>query len=149
MYRVGVDPGVNGCVALVTDNKAILVDVPRHDDGLIDAYSLFHTIKQSHDEIGELPECVNVENVHAVSMTAAGVTFKFGRAAGVMQAVVELVFHGAPFFFPTPPQWKKHYGLLKTEKKASKDHVLKHYVQYAPKRHDQADAILIALYPNK
>ena len=70
---------------------------------------------------------------------------KFMRAAGAIEATAALT--GSPMILVTPQRWKRHHGLIGTEKKASLELARQRWPD-APlklvKHHGRADALLMA-----
>ena len=78
-------------------------------------------------------------------------TFKFGKAAGAIEAVVMLL--GIPTVIVAPAVWKKAFGLRggKANKEASRQYALRkfpsaHALLSRKKDHQRAEACLIALF---
>ena len=90
-----------------------------------------------------------IEQVSA--MPGQGVTsmFNFGQSFGILKGICSAM--RLPMYFVRPAKWKKYYGLIKTEKDASRTKVIEMYPSITTrlsKKKDvnKADAVLIARY---
>lgn len=100
MIFIGIDPGKNGGIALITMDNSIVNTIPYSDDSLL----LWTRGAKNTDE------CVAyVEAVHA--MPGQGVTsmFNFGKNYGYILGVLES-YH-IPIVNVTPQKWKKYMGV--------------------------------------
>ena len=84
-------------------------------------------------------------------MPGQGVTsmFNFGQSFGVLKGICSAM--QLSMYFVRPAKWKKYYGLIKTEKDASRTKVIEMYPYIASevsrkKDANKADAILLAKY---
>jgi len=92
--------------------------------------------------------CV-VERVGAMPGQGVASTFRFGRGAGVVDGVLGAL--GAPFQYVAPGVWKRHFGLLKKPKDASRLMALERFPNCAnelkrKRDHGRAEALLIAAW---
>lgn len=120
---LGIDPGVNGAVAVLSADAPLVFDIPtfwvRKGKGRRQVYDLpaFRTLLQSvkPDRIGN----VLVEDVHA--MPGQGVTsmFSMGYGVGVIHGLLTAL--NLPFELVTPQRWKKEMlaGFTAKDKKAA------------------------------
>jgi crossover junction endodeoxyribonuclease RuvC len=106
---IGIDPGMTGALALLDDDLELVdaYDMPVAD-GKITAVFIAVWLEQICVTHGTAPQVV-IENVHAMPGQGVSTTFKFGKAAGI----VEGVSCAHPQAFISPQQWKKHCGLKK------------------------------------
>lgn len=145
MNYIGIDPGLSGAVAVLDQSGKCIhcSDLPltKEDKPSIDS-------KELHKILCEfLPAKVIVEKVHA--MPGQGVTsmFNFGKSYGAILAAVDV--SGANRVNVTPMSWKKHFGLIGTEKDASRVLAVEMFPDAPLKRkkdHGRADALLMAHY---
>jgi crossover junction endodeoxyribonuclease RuvC len=109
---VGIDPGLDGGVAIITEAKGIVEVRPMpvigtKGDGKrqIDGRALISMLKNGERDPEEISVCV-VESVHA--MKGQGVTsmFNFGMGYGRILGILETL--RIPTELVTPQKWKKH-----------------------------------------
>ena len=157
-FTLGCDPGQSGAIALL--NKNVLVGiwdmpaVPKTTGKgneisaqlLVEIFTEIMTYVRS-DHNTEVQAIIEVVR----AMPGQGVTssFSFGRSLGVIEGGIAA--HRIPINYVRPQVWKKHFGLLKKEKDASRGLVLAKYPDKAhlfkrKKDVDRSDAVLIALY---
>ena len=86
-------------------------------------------------------------------MPGQGVTsmFNFGQSFGVLKGICSAM--QLSMYFVRPAKWKKYYGLIKTEKDASRTKVIEIFPYISnklskKKDSNKADAILIANFFN-
>ena len=155
MKVIGIDPGLNGAIAVLQENKVKeIFDVPVMPEGKKNKRQLnsAQLVKLLKDIISDNEEiAVVVENVSA--MPGQGVTsmFNFGQTFGAIKGICAAL--GLPIFFVRPAKWKKHFDLINSSKDASRTKVIEMYPSISPrltKKKDvnKADAILIARYFN-
>lgn len=139
----GLDPGsASGAYGIIDqDGKYVTCgDIPTID-GRVDAIALVQCIS--------LPVecCFAVENVHTMKGQGISSSGKFMRAAGAIEATAALT--GSFMQLVSPQKWKRHHGLIGTEKKASLE-LARQLWPDAPltlvKHHGRADALLMALW---
>ena len=147
MIFIGVDPGaISGAYGAIDHNREFIAcgDIPSID-GRVGAIDLYRLLK---DCVGTFDTAfIAVENVHGMPKQGIASTSKFMRAAGSIEAVVELTRY--PFMLVTPQRWKKHHALIGTDKKASLDKARLLFPTASLKRqkdHGRADALLIAMF---
>ena len=160
MIIVGIDPGLDGAIAILRSDTMQLdrvIDIPTMgaNKGRVLNLALLQV---------ELTMCA-IESVtcwleHAASrpQQSAGATFKQGRTYGNLEAMA--VFLGWPVRTVTPAVWKQYFGLVsrstrkqtRTEMKAaSRAHATRMFTKHAElfsraKDDGRAEAALVALY---
>ena len=155
MIIIGIDPGVSGAISVLENKKVLEVyDMPTMIDGKknkkqVNGSQVTNIIKERLLEAKEM--IVVVEHVNA--MPGQGVTsmFNFGQSFGVLKGIcsaMQLSLH-----FVRPAKWKKYFGLIKTEKDASRTKVIEIFPYISSqlsrkKDSNKADAILIASFYN-
>ena len=102
MRILGIDPGLSGAYALLTNATAIVDDLPVVAKS-IDAAE-FHRIVQALK-----PDVAVVEQVGAMPGNSPNSMFTFGRCYGSILAT--LACAGIPVKLATPAYWKKHFKL--------------------------------------
>ena len=154
--KIGIDPGISGAVAFVSDDEIKLFDMPimqmpwsKKESNMVDTARLNVMIEDEIDNI----ECINIEIVHAMPKQGVSSTWKFGGAfySAVTVANVLSDKHDIQINMVLPTQWKKKFGLINMQKDASRLLCLQMYPDLLPqlkrkKDVDRADALLIASY---
>ncbi len=153
MKVIGIDPGLNGAIAVLKDNKVKeIFDVPVMPEGKknkrqLNSAQLVKLLKEIISEEEEV--VVIVENVSA--MPGQGVTsmFNFGQTFGAIKGICAAL--GLPIFFVRPAKWKKHFDLINSSKDASRTKAIEMYPSISDqlsKKKDvnKSDAILIARF---
>ena len=153
MKVIGIDPGLNGAIAVLQENKVKeIFDVPVMPEGKKNKRQLnsAQLVKLLKDIISDNEEiAVVVENVSA--MPGQGVTsmFNFGQTFGAIKGICAAL--GLPIFFVRPAKWKKHFDLINSSKDASRTKAIEMYPSLSDqlsKKKDvnKSDAILIARF---
>ena len=153
MKIIGIDPGLNGAIAVMENNKVKeIFDVPVMPEGKKNKRQLNNAqlVKLLKDIISKDEEItVVVENVSA--MPGQGVTsmFNFGQTFGAIKGICAAL--GLPIFFVRPAKWKKHFDLINSSKDASRTKAIEMYPSISDqlsrkKDVNKSDAILIARF---
>ena len=153
MLIFGIDPGLNGAVAILEKNNIIdIFDMPTMAQGNKNKRqlncALLSKIFQKHihskNEISVVVEKVN-------AMPGQGVTsmFNFGQSFGAIKGICAAL--ELPIIFVTPSKWKKHFELINSSKDSCRTRVIEMYPSLSDrlaKKKDvnKSDAILIARY---
>lgn len=145
--HLGIDPGaVSGAWGLVDHHGGYLAcgDIP-HKDGRIITRQLWADLSQAIDKRDCVIWC---ESVFSRPGQGVASSFKFGRAAGAIEAVCERFL--CPWFLITPGSWKKHHA-LSSNKDESMGLARRLFPEAATqikrkKDHGRAEALLIAEY---
>lgn len=154
---VGVDCGLSGAVAWLDQNGALLAveDMPvmatgkatgrvkRQADGAALSRLL---VSMALSRAGE-DVAVMVESVASMPGQGVAGVFSLGYSAGVVAGVVAA--RGFPMHLVAPATWKKHFGLLKSDKELSRAAAIRLYPGASLARvkdHGRAEAILLARY---
>ena len=157
MLIIGIAPGISGAICFFeNDEVKEVVDMASMADGKknkrqINGQQIFNEISSRIKNIPKKEIRVVIEQVSA--MPGQGVTsmFNFGQSFGVLKGIcsaMQLSMH-----FVRPAKWKKYYGLIKTEKDASRTKVIEIFPYISSqlsrkKDSNKADAILIASFFN-
>src|SRR5262249_33911103 len=155
MTRIlGVDPGINGAVAVIEIVDGIDGTAPKLID-VIDIPVLGTAAKTRVDAIGlrnwietHHPDFAGVERAGSMPRQGVASAFKFGRAAGVIEAVVACC--GVPMVLVEPSKWKRALR-LNSDKEVSRQLAIQlfphaHDLLALKKHHQRAEAMLIALF---
>lgn len=147
MIWIGIDPGaVSGAYAAINHNGDFIGcgDIPSVD-GRVNASQLRYVLKSCVSSFDTA--MIAVESVHSMPKQGIASTAKFMRAVGAIEATAELTHY--PFVLVTPQAWKKHHGLIGTEKVASLE-LARSMFPEAPltrqKDHGRADALLMSIW---
>ena len=129
-----------------------VIELPTMSDGKKNKKQLnsAHLSKYIQTNIIDLNKsAVVVEQVNA--MPGQGVTsmFNFGQSFGILKGICSAM--QLPMYFVRPSKWKKYFGLIKSEKDASRTRAIEmfpYFSSHLSKKKDsnKADAILIASF---
>ena len=157
MLIIGIDPGISGAICFFQNGEIIdVIDMPSMADGKknkrqINSQQVFNEVSERIINIPKKEIIVVIEQVSA--MPGQGVTsmFNFGQSFGVLKGICSAM--QLSMYFVRPAKWKKYYGLIKTEKDASRTKVIEIFPYISnklskKKDSNKADAILIANFFN-
>ena len=140
---IGIDVGINGGIAWITDGKACVEKMP---DTLQDLWELVESIGFEAGTGGTGIKAY-LEAVSSSPQMGVVSSFSFGRGYGNLE--MALTAAGIPFERVRPQVWQKALGCMtKGDKNVSK----RKAQELFPDRkitHDTADALLIAHYGTK
>lgn len=144
MMIMGIDPGVSGAWALLSDNGTITAgDLPTVARG-IDVPTFAQLVRST------MPIRAIVEDVHSMPKQGVASTFKFGCAHGAVLGALLTI--GIPVELVAPGRWKRHFR-LGADKEASRAFALRTWPAAdcfsRKKDHGRAEAALIALWGNR
>jgi len=153
---LGIDVGINGALACYDGTAVHILDVPTTGEDSkrrVNAAAVWPWLDQ-HKPVHAFIEYVNAmpavadESGTRRSMGTAS-AFRFGDTAGSLRTVV--VCCGIPFRLVMASKWKHHYGLIKTDKEASRQKaidLLPAHANLFARKLDQnrAESCLIAMY---
>ena len=128
MFIIGIDPGISGAICFFLNGEVIdIIDMPSMADGKknkrqINSQQVFNEISERIKNFSKKEIIVVIEQVSA--MPGQGVTsmFNFGQSFGVLKGICSAM--QLSMYFVRPAKWKKYYGLIKTEKDASRTKVI-------------------------
>ena len=157
MLIIGIDPGISGAICFFLNGEVIdIIDMPSMADGKknkrqINSQQVFNEISERIKNFSKKEIIVVIEQVSA--MPGQGVTsmFNFGQSFGVLKGICSAM--QLSMYFVRPAKWKKYYGLIKTEKDASRTKVIEIFPYISSKLtkkkdSNKADAVLIANFFN-
>jgi len=143
---IGCDPGLNtGAIGAIDHNGEYIhcFDIESNGERVLPRVlkiALQEIIRNHGNDAEFVIESVFVRPGQGMSSTG-----KFMRATGCIETVVDLLLY--PYEFVTPQKWKKHHGLIGTDKKASLE-LARSKWPTAPlklvKHHGRAEALLMA-----
>jgi crossover junction endodeoxyribonuclease RuvC len=155
MLIIGIDPGISGSICFFENGKIIdVVEMPTMTEGKknkrqVNGAQVYNEILKRINKSEKHNVRVVIEQVSA--MPGQGVTsmFNFGQSFGILKGICSAM--QLPLFFIRPAKWKKYFGLINSEKDASRTKAIEMFPYYSSnlsKKKDcnKADAILIASF---
>ena len=149
MLIAGIDPGVNGAIAVLDSenpDSVALLDLKKHSTITIHEWLV--------EELDYHPSIFWIEDVHSMHGMSAKSNFRFGKNIGMITAVAEL-FRNELSNTVTPKVWQKYIGVT-AKGKAIKKQVAKiaQYLYPQAELHGKrgglldgrSDALMIAYY---
>ena len=158
MLIIGIDPGLSGSICFMEDGKILdVIEMPTMADGKknkrqVNGSQIFNEISKRIQKDSNQDIRVVIEQVSA--MPGQGVTsmFNFGQSFGILKGICSAM--QLPMYFVRPAKWKKYFGLIKSEKDASRTRAIEMFPYFSSelskkKDSNKADAILIASFYNE
>ena len=155
MLIIGIDPGISGSICFFEDGKILdVLEMPTMTDGKknkkqVNGAQIYNEISTKIIGIEKQNLRVIIEQVSA--MPGQGVTsmFNFGQSFGILKGICSAM--QLPMYFVRPAKWKKYFGLIKSEKDASRTKAIEMFPYFSSqlskkKDSNKADAILIASF---
>ena len=155
MLIIGIDPGISGSICFFQDGKIIdVIEMPIMVDGKknkrqVNGAQIYNEILKRINKNDKQNVRVIIEHVSA--MPGQGVTsmFNFGQSFGILKGICSAM--QLPMYFVRPAKWKKYYGLINSEKDASRTRAIEMFPYFSSqlskkKDSNKADAILIASF---
>ena len=155
MLIIGIDPGISGSICFFENGKIIdVVEMPTMTEGKknkrqVNGAQVYNEILKRINKSEKHNVRVVIEQVSA--MPGQGVTsmFNFGQSFGILKGICSAM--QLPLFFIRPAKWKKYFGLINSEKDASRTKAIEMFPYYSSnlskkKDSNKADAILIASF---
>ena len=155
MLIIGIDPGISGAICFFENGEVKdVIDMPTMSEGKKNKRQV--NGRQIFNEISSRINNYDLKNINVVveqvsAMPGQGVTsmFNFGQSYGIIKGICSAM--QLPIFFVRPAKWKKHFGLIKSQKDASRTKAIEIFPKISPilskkKDANKADAILIASF---
>ncbi len=155
MLIIGIDPGISGSICFFKDGKILdVIEMPTMTEGKknkrqVNGSQVFNEITKKIKQVNKNDIKVIIEQVSA--MPGQGVTsmFNFGQSYGILKGICSAM--QLPMYFVRPAKWKKYFGLINSEKDASRTKAIEIFPYFSPnlskkKDSNKADAILIASF---
>ena len=155
MLIIGIDPGISGSICFFEDGKILdVVVMPTMTEGKknkrqVNGSQVYNEILKKINQVDKKNIKVIIEQVSA--MPGQGVTsmFNFGQSYGILKGMCSAM--QLPMYFVRPAKWKKYFGLINSEKDASRTKAIEIFPYFSSnlskkKDSNKADAILIASY---
>ena len=153
MLIIGIDPGISGSICFFENGKIIdVVEMPTMAEGKknkrqVNGSQIYNEISSRIKQQEKLNIRIVIEQVSA--MPGQGVTsmFNFGQSFGILKGICSAM--QLPMYFVRPAKWKKYFGLINSEKDASRTKAIEIFPYFSSqlskkKDSNKADAILIA-----
>ena len=154
MLIIGIDPGISGSICFFENGKIIeVIEMPTMTEGKknkrqVNGAQIYNEIlKKTYNNKNNIR--VVIEQVSA--MPGQGVTsmFNFGQSFGILKGICSAM--QLPMYFVRPAKWKKYFGLINSEKDASRTRAIEMFPYFSSqlskkKDSNKADAILIASF---
>jgi len=155
MLIIGIDPGISGSICFFENGKIIdVVEMPTMTEGKknkrqVNGSQIYNEISKRINKSEKQNTRVIIEQVSA--MPGQGVTsmFNFGQSFGILKGICAAM--QLPMYFVRPAKWKKYFGLINSEKDASRTRAIEMFPYFSSqlskkKDSNKADAILIASF---
>ena len=155
MLIIGIDPGISGSICFLEDGKILdVIEMPTMAEGKknkrqVNGSQIFNEISKRIHRISKQDIRVIIEQVSA--MPGQGVTsmFNFGQSFGILKGICSAM--QLSMYFVRPAKWKKYFGLINSEKDASRTRAIEMFPYFSSqlskkKDSNKADAILIASF---
>ena len=155
MLIIGIDPGISGSICFLEEGKILnVVEMQTMAEGKknkrqVNGSQIYNEILKRIDVNDKQNIRVIIEQVSA--MPGQGVTsmFNFGQSFGILKGICSAM--QLPMYFIRPAKWKKYFGLIKSEKDASRTKAIEMFPYFSSqlskkKDSNKADAILIASF---
>ena len=155
MLIIGIDPGISGSICFFEDGNILdVVEMPTMAEGKknkrqVNGAQVFNEISKRISRAEKQNIRVVIEQVSA--MPGQGVTsmFNFGQSFGILKGLCSAM--QLPIYFIRPARWKKYFGLIKSEKDASRTKAIEMFPSFSSqlskkKDSNKAEAILIASF---
>ena len=155
MLIIGIDPGISGSICFFQDGQIIdVIEMPTMTDGKknkkqVNGAQVYNEILKKIEKTERHNVRVIIEKVSA--MPGQGVTsmFNFGQSFGILKGICSAM--QLPLYYVRPAKWKKYFGLINSEKDASRTRAIEMFPNFSSqlsKKKDinKADAILIASF---
>ena len=147
MLIIGIDPGINGAICLFKDGKIVDVfempkmSVGKKNKSQVNASQIFNEIQKAIEGEDKTKVIAVIELVSA--MPGQGVTsmFNFGQSFGILKGICSAM--QLPVYFVRPAKWKKYFGLINSEKDASRTRAIEMFPYFSSQLSKKKAAIVI------
>ncbi len=155
MLIIAIDPGISGSICFFENGRILdVVEMPTMTEGTKNKRQVNGS--QIYNEISKRIIKIEKENIKVVieqvsAMPGQGVTsmFNFGQSFGILKGICSAM--RLPMYFIRPAKWKKYFGLINSQKDASRTRAIEMFPYFSSqlsrkKDSNKADAILIACF---
>ena len=153
MLIIGIVPGISGSICFFEKGKILdVIEMPTMTEGKknkrqVNGAQIYNEILKKINKTERQYIRVIIEQVSA--MPGQGVTsmFNFGQSFGILKGICSAML--LPLYFVRPAKWKKYFGLINSDKDASRTKAIEMFPYFSSqlskkKDSNKADAILIA-----
>ena len=155
MLIIGIDPGISGSICFFEDGKILdVIEMPTMTEGKknkkqVNGSQIYNEICKRIDKIEKQEIRIVIEQVSAMPCQGVTSMFNFGQSFGILKGICSAM--QLPLYFVRPAKWKKYFGLINSEKDASRTKAIEMFPYYSSnlskkKDSNKADAILIASF---
>jgi crossover junction endodeoxyribonuclease RuvC len=124
MLIIGIDPGISGSICFFENGKILeVVEMPTMTEGKKNKRQVNGA--QIYNEIIKRINISEKHNIRVIieqvsAMPGQGVTsmFNFGQSFGILKGMCSAM--QLPMYFVRPAKWKKYFGLINSQKDASR-----------------------------
>jgi len=148
---IGIDPGCSGAIVVMTagGNYVAHLNMPTIKVGTKSRVNGAAVAAFVRETVGEFSCHAYLEQVGAMPGQGVSSMFTFGHAAGLVEGVITGM--GIPLTLVTPQAWKKHAGLIGSDKDAARSRAVQLFpelrvLDQKAKGQAVADALLIGRY---
>jgi crossover junction endodeoxyribonuclease RuvC len=135
MLIIGIDPGISGSICFFKDGNIIdVVEMPTMAEGKknkrqVNGAQIYNEICTRVNKFDKQNVRVIIEQVSA--MPGQGVTsmFNFGQSFGILKGICSAM--QLPVYFIRPAKWKKYFGLINSEKDASRTRAIEMFPSFS------------------
>ena len=135
MLIIGIDPGISGSICFFEDGKILdVVEMPTMTEGKknkrqVNGAQIYNEILKRIEKKEKHNIRIIIEQVSA--MPGQGVTsmFNFGQSFGILKGICSAM--QLPMFFVRPAKWKKYFGLINSEKDASRTRAIEMFPYFS------------------
>ena len=135
MLIIGIDPGISGSICFFENGKILeVVEMPTMTDGKknkrqVNGAQIYNEILKRINKNEKQNVRVIIEQVSA--MPGQGVTsmFNFGQSFGILKGICSAM--QLPMYFVRPAKWKKYFGLINSEKDASRTRAIEMFPYFS------------------
>ena len=145
MLIIGIDPGISGSICFFKDGKILeVIEMPTMTEGKknkrqVNGSQIFNEISKRISKVENLDIRVIIEQVSA--MPGQGVTsmFNFGQSFGILKGICSAM--QLPIYFGRPAKWKKYFGLINSEKDASRTRAIEIFPYFSSQLSKKKDVV--------
>jgi hypothetical protein len=146
-YYLGIDPGLNGAMALYSPADAVADRIPTFKIGTKQQLDISATRNLLASNSEFIAHCY-MEAPHAMPKQGVTSSFNFGKVCGQLEGILACL--DIPYTLIAPATWKRAMGLT-ADKDATRQiasRLLPHLSHLWPlkKDHDKAEAMLLAYH---
>ena len=154
MLIIGIDPGISGSICFFEDGKIVdVIEMPTMTEGKknkrqVNGAQIYNEILKKTNNTKNNVRIV-IEQVSAMPGQGFTSMFNFGQSFGILKGICSAM--QLPMYFVRPAKWKKYFGLINSEKDASRTRAIEMFPYFSSqlskkKDSNKADAILIASF---